>query len=325
MNSKKIIQKKALQKIINPLLVIAIAMITYTLLPFGNTLHPISLDSIWDCSSEYSDKIVTVNVDSLYYTGYSVSHTFNRTYGYYYTISDDKCSFVLIPIKDTPKEKLKNYKLYGKVVHKSEIDSFSAMVKNLSTDLNWNVSGIYSYTPDFIICNNEYHPVFLPLALLLLIIGIIVSAIIILLSVIHIVIPKTYNFCPGVNTGIRKKILEDINTDFNDEYLFSDNHTVVTKNHVFIEDTHKVYYLPLDMLIWAYRMGKPSGLFFKKTNVKFSLFITLKNGKTIVVPGFSGDSSHLFLTVLKDLDRGIILGYTDEKSIAVKQYIQSNS
>ncbi|MCR5836156.1 MAG: hypothetical protein K6G88_06610 [Lachnospiraceae bacterium] len=307
---------------IGPILVIALSILAFVLLPFDNTFNSVSLNSIWECSSNYSEKIVITKVDSLYYTGYSVSHTFNKTFGYYYAIDDDKCFFVLIPVNHTPAKSLTDYRLAGKVVHKSQVESYSPMIKNLASDLNWNIAGLYTYSPDYVICSNEYHPLFFLGASIILLAGIITSLIMIILLLSYIIVPESYNFCPGATKAEKLYALNHIATDKSENILFDDSHIILTDSYLFFDNSHKVLFFPLNYIIWAYRMGTTGKNIFKRNTPKFSLILTLRSGKTVTFPEFSGDSSHAFLSVLHSLHRGIILGYTDEKRDAAKQLVQ---
>ncbi len=313
-----------LRKMIGPVLVIAISVLAFVLLPFDNTFNPVSLGSIWDCSSNYSEKIITTKVDSLYYTGYSVSHTFNKTFGYYYAIDDNRCFFVLIPVSHTPTTSLTDYRLSGKVVHKSQVESYSPMIKNLASDLNWNIAGLYTYSPDYVICSNEYHPLFFLGTAIILLSGIIASLIMIILLLLYFIVPERYNFCPGATIAEKQYALNHIATGKSENILFDDAKIILTDSYLFFDNSHRVFFFPITYIIWAYRMGAPNRNIFKRDTPKFSLILTLKSGKTVTFQGLSGDSSHEFLSVLHSLHSGIILGYTDEKSASAKQLIQQS-
>lgn len=158
---------------IYPSVILVVIVCLFIILPFSEIFTPDNLGNIWSNEKDIPNhNYVHTTVEELHYSGYNVSHFGKGEFGYYYTLKDNKCIFVLIPVSDTPEETLKDYDLYGKVINSDDSNSFDNLLESLASDLNWSTSGLKSVTYDFIISNADYHPIMYICLFLLLLIGV---------------------------------------------------------------------------------------------------------------------------------------------------------
>lgn len=324
MNITSQIKKISLANLIYPGIILLVVAVFFIFLPFGNPFHPTRLENILDCQNkDYENTFVVATVDNLYYTGYNVSYLFGKDYGYYYVLENDKCIFVLIPTLDKPEEHIKDYTIYGRVAKITNSSSAHSMISGLADDLNWSIAGIRNISGNHIINNADYHPFLFLLVLILLLIGIVLSTYLIIINLMHYKEPSTYSLCPHTDASDRKRLIEKAENELNNNLILNLGDLYLTE-HYFIElNKRKVIVLPLMRLVWGYRMGTLNYKIRHKIP-RYNLFFTLTSGDVTVIVNKSSEDTRLMLEAIRELNYGIILGYTDSKRKKAKELIRKS-
>lgn len=306
---------------IYPAILLVTAILFLVLLPFQENFAPQKLESVWDYKSNDSSSYVYTTVDELYYSGYNISRAFSSDYGYYYTIKDNRCLFVLIPVSSTPEETLENYKIYGHIVNTSEKDTFKDMVAYLAEDLNWNERGLQEITADYLISNADYYPLLYFILFVLLMICTIFALYLIAIDFIHYRNPASYPVCPRMDSKDTKRLITKAEKELKENVILNLDDLYLTE-HYFIEfNNNKVVILPLMRVVWGYRMGTLNYKLRHKI-AQYNLFFTLKSGDVIVISNKSSEQTQQMLEAIRQMNLGIILGYTDTKRKKAKELMK---
>lgn len=322
MNISGQIKKISLTNLIYPAVILSVVAVFFIILPFRGAFRPMHLDNIWESQNNtYENEFVYTTVDNLYYTGYNVSRLFRQDYGYYYAMKDEKCIFVLIPTDTKPKENITDYKIYGRIIPSKNNNSYNRMISELAEDLNWSEAGLEKVSGTYIVSAAEYHPFIYLFTFLLLLAGLILAAYLIVVNMRHYKRPETYPLCPHTDSADRKRLIEKAEKELDDNFILNLNDLYLTE-HFFIEfNKRKVIVLPLMRIVWGYRMGTINYKISHKVP-KYNLFFTLKSGDTAVILNKSSEDTRLMLEAIRELNYGIILGYTDSKRKKAKELIK---
>lgn len=324
MNITNQIKKISITNLIYPAIIVFVVAVFFITLPFGSVFSPTKLDSIWDSQKkDYEYNFVYTSIDNLYYTGYDVSRFLGSDYGYYYILKDEKCIFVLIPTGSKPKEHIKNYNIYGRVTPASDSSSFNKMLPNLAEDLNWSESGLRNISGQYIINNTDYHPLLFIFVFLILLIGVALAVYLVVMNIRHYNDTSTYHICPHTNPSDRKRLIEKAENELNNNLIINLGDLYLTE-HFFIEfNRKKVIILPLMRIVWGYRMGTLNYKIRHKVPT-YNLFFTLTSGDIAVITNKSSEETRLMLEAIRELNYGVILGYTDSKRKKAKELIKKS-
>ena len=145
-------------KIIFPAFFIILSIILLLLIPFYNIFFPKSINSTKNIEGLDSRKesYVEFNLQNLYYSNYSYFIDEREAGYYYYTIENNKATFVLISSKNlsSPEDVIDNYTGYARL---SDFNpTHNQMLSYLAKDLNWTSKGITESSSNLIINEFEY-------------------------------------------------------------------------------------------------------------------------------------------------------------------------
>lgn len=321
LNINEQIKKVALKNMIFPIILLVVAIFFLIFLPFRENFAPQKLESVWDYKSNSNSSYIYTTVDELYYSGYNISRPFSSDYGYYYTLKDNRCLFVLIPVSSTPAETLNDYRLYGHVINTSAKDTFNHMITYLANDLNWNAQGIKEITADYLISNADYYPLLYFIFFILLLICTFFAICHITIGLIHYRNPASYPLCPHMDSKDKKRLILKAEQELAENIILNLEDLYLTE-HYFIEfNNNKIVILPLMRIVWGYRMGTLNYKLHHKI-AHYNLFFTLKSGEVIAISNKSSEQTQQMLEEMRSMNLGIILGYTDNKRKKAKALIK---
>ena len=90
-----------------PIIILIFCVAILIWLPFFSVFHPEKVSDIYNINHE--TRYVNATVSTLYYSGYDLVGAVGQKYGYYYSLEEHQCIFVLVPISNQPQNTLNNY------------------------------------------------------------------------------------------------------------------------------------------------------------------------------------------------------------------------
>jgi len=237
-----------------PLFLCAIMMIIFILCPFISVFHPDTVNDIHKVTSQ--DGYVKIKAKKLYYTGYNLEKSGGSLYGYYYSIKDGKSVFAIIPIEGVPQKVIKNYEFKARITKPNR--AFKKMLESYMNDLNWNVDSFSKVNADFILSNADYYPSFYMVLLWIVLVIFLISMKKSVSRLIAIANPYIYPVCSFIGKKEQKALIDDAQYELDSENYIQINDMYITENYFIDLGKTKVSIIPLDEIVWCYRMGEIS-------------------------------------------------------------------
>ncbi|MFQ9514668.1 MAG: hypothetical protein ACLRZ9_02460 [Eubacterium sp.] len=287
--------------------------------PFINIFHPTNIDDIHKVDS--SDSYVNVTADTLHYTGYNLIKTSGTNYGYYYALKNDHCIFAIIPIDNTPQTEIHNYTFKAKVMKPDR--TYKKMLSAFSKDLNWNADGLSGVTLGFVLSNADYHPVlymiFLWIVLLILLISIKKS----FEAITCYVNPVMYPVCTFLGKHVQKELIDEAQEELSSDNYLQINSMYITENYFIDLDKSRISIIPLNEIVWCYRLGTMS-LNPKVHEPEYSICFTILSGAVITAKHKTSDEALELINAIRATEYNIIIGHSDSKRKQAKKIIYNN-
>ena len=299
-----------------PLFLCAIMMIIFILCPFISVFHPDTVNDIHKVTSQ--DGYVKIKAKKLYYTGYNLEKSGGSLYGYYYSIKDGKSVFAIIPIERVPQKVIKNYEFKAKITKPNR--AFKKMLESYMNDLNWNVDSFSKVNADFILSNADYHPSFYMVILWIVLVIFLISMKKSVSRLIAIANPYIYPVCSFIGKKEQKALIDDAQYELDSENYIQINDMYITENYFIDLGKTKVSIIPLDEIVWCYRMGEIS-LNPKDTAPEFSICFMILTGSVITAKHKSSDEALELINAIRATGYEIIIGHSESKRKEAKRIV----
>lgn len=299
-----------------PLFLCAIMMIIFILCPFISVFHPDTVNDIHKVTSQ--DDYVKIKAKKLYYTGYNLEKSGGSLYGYYYSIKDGKSVFAIIPIEGVPQKVIKNYEFKAKITKPNR--AFKKMLESYMNDLNWNVDSFSKINADFILSNADYHPSFYMVILWIVLVIFLISMKKSISRLIAIANPYIYPVCSFIGKKEQKALIDDAQYELDSENYIQINDMYITENYFIDLGKTKVSIIPLDEIVWCYRMGEIS-LNPKDTAPEFSICFMILSGSVITAKHKSSDEALELINAIRATGYEIIIGHSESKQKEAKRIV----
>ena len=308
------IRTVARNKLPIPVCLCVLMIIIFIICPFVSVFHPTSVNDIHKVTSK--DEYVKVKAKKLYYTGYNLEKFGGELYGYYYSIQDGKSVFAIIPTDDTPQEVIKNYEFTAKVAKPDH--SFKKMQESYMNDLNWNVASFSKINAPFILSNADYHPVFFIIFFWIILVIFLISLKKIVSCFLAITNPYIYPVCTFIGKQEQKLLIDDAQFELDSENYIQINDMFITENYFIDLGKTKVSIIPLDEIVWCYRMGEIS-LNPRDTAPEFSICFMILSGSIISAKHKSSDEALELINAIRATGYEIIIGHSESKRREAKR------
>ena len=304
------------KKMIFPAFMIVIMMIILIICPFINIFHPLKMDNIY--SIKESDSYVNVTADTLHYSGYNLITYGNSQYSYYYALKDNKCIFTIIPTDVNPETVLYNYSFKAKVIKPNK--AYNKMLTAFARDLNWNEKDLTTVAGTFLLSNADYHPVIYMFLFWIVLIILFVSIKNFFSAVIGFINPSFYPVCTFLGKHAQKALIDDATLELNSENYLQINSMYITENYFIDFDKKKVSIIPLNEIVWCYRLGTLS-LNPKKEDPEYALCFTILSGSSITAKHKTSDEALEAINAIRATEYDIIIGHSESKRKRAKRII----
>lgn len=299
-----------------PLFLCAIMMIIFILCPFISVFHPDTVNDIHKVTSQ--DGYVKIKAKKLYYTGYNLEKSGGSLYGYYYSIKDGKSVFAIIPIEGVPQKVIKNYEFKARITKPNR--AFKKMLESYMNDLNWNVDSFSKVNADFILSNADYYPSFYMVLLWIVLVIFLISIKKSVSRLIAIANPYIYPVCSFIGKKEQKALIDDAQYELDSENYIQINDMYITENYFIDLGKTKVSIIPLDEIVWCYRMGEIS-LNPKDTAPEFSICFMILTGSVITAKHKSSDEALELINAIRATGYEIIIGHSESKQKEAKRIV----
>ena len=299
-----------------PLCVVIIMLTILLLCPFLLIFHPEKADNLYAIKS--TDSYVNVTADILHYSGYNLIKTGQKEYGYYYGLKDDHCVFVIIPVDKTPKTELKNYSFKGKIIRPNS--TYREMLSAFSKDLNWNENSLKKITGNFVISNADYHPVRYMILLWCVLIIFLIALKKLLGNIAGYLNPYLYPVCTFLGKKEQKAFIDDAQYELNSENFLQINSMYITENYFIDLGKTKVSIIPLNEIVWCYRLGE-SRQKGRNHSPEYALCFTILSGSVIMAKHKTSDEALEVINAIRATEYDIIIGHSESKRREAKKII----
>lgn len=313
-NISQKIQNVCMRKLpISTLMIISMTVLLIAC-PFINIFHPADINDIFKIKEDNS--YVNVTADKLYYTGYNLIQNGSRNYSYYYALKDGKCIFVIIPADDDVKPVLYDYKFKAKLIKPDK--SYAKMLSGFSKDLNWNEKALSGVSAGFILSNADYHPTIYMILMWIILIILFINIKKLFEALCGIITPSTYPVCTFLGRRKQKKLIDSAQVELSSENYLQINSMYITENYFIDLGNTNISVIPLNKIVWCYRLGTVS-LNPLKHKPDYSLYFTIINGSVIIARHKTSDEALELINALRATEYDIIIGHSDTKRKRAKK------
>lgn len=303
-------------RLIIPLTVAVIMILIFIICPFISVFHPENVKDIYSVTND--NDYVKVKADILYYTGYDLVTSGDADYGYYYGIKDGKSIFTIIPINNTPQKILKNYQFTAKVIYPNK--AYKKMLSAFTKDINWNTKSLEEVNSNIVLSNADYHPVFYIIFLWIVIVTFLICVKKIVSSICGITNPYMYPVCTFLGKEQQKLLIDEASFELSTENYIQINDMYITENFFIDLSKTKVSIIPLNEIIWCYRMGEFS-FNPKDTSPEFTICFMLLSGSVVSAKHKSSDEALELINAIRATDYEIIIGHSEMKRREAKRIV----
>ena len=312
----KKIRTVCIKKLSIPTILCILMLIIFVLCPFVSVFHPDTVNDIHQVTSK--NKYVKVKADELYYTGYNLEKTGGSLYGYYYAIKNGKSVFAIIPIDGTPQEVVKNYTFKAKVTRPNR--AFKKMLNSYVNDLNWNSDSLSKVNAPFVLSNADYNVLFYIILLWVILVIFLISLKKVISCLLGMFNPYIYPVCTFIGKQEQEILIDDAQYELESENYIQINDMYITENYFIDLGKTKVSIIPLDEIVWCYRMGEIS-LSPKDTAPEFSICFMILSGSVITAKHKSSDEALELINAIRATGYEIIIGHSEEKRREAKRIV----
>lgn len=218
--------------------------------------------------------------------------------------------FAIIPIEGVPQKVIKNYEFKAKITKPNR--AFKKMLESYMNDLNWNVDSFSKVNADFILSNADYYPSFYMVLLWIVLVIFLISMKKSISRLIAIANPYIYPVCSFIGKKEQKALIDDAQYELDSENYIQINDMYITENYFIDLGKTKVSIIPLDEIVWCYRMGEIS-LNPKDTAPEFSICFMILTGSVITAKHKSSDEALELINAIRATGYEIIIGHSESK------------
>lgn len=315
-NITKRIRTVCRKKLRIPAALCILMIVVFILCPFISVFHPDAINDIHQVTSD--NDYVKVKAEHLYYTGYNLEKAGGSLYGYYYSIKDGKSIFAVIPIEETPKDVVTNYEFKAKVTYPDR--TFQKMLESYMNDLNWNVDSLSEVNADFILSNADYNPLYYMIFLWIVLVIFFIALKKIISYILAVINPYIYPVCTFIGKNEQEVLIEDAQYELESGNYIQINDMYITENYFIDLSRTKISIIPLDEIVWCYRMGEIS-LNPRDTAPEFSICFMILSGSVITARHKSSDEALELINAIRATGYEIIIGHSEEKRKEAKRIV----
>lgn len=305
-----------------PLLYLAALMILW----FATPIHYMAFPNNYhgDCSLPelFSNKEYYLQIDlqDLYFTGYT-KKWLDRTDGYYYyTMLGDDCVVVLLSPEDSQQglSVIEDISIRCKILrHSTAADH---LLTHLSEDLNWNKDGISSTISPYMLSQPDATDWNTVLAILLYVGTGMYALISVLLYTLFILFPVLSPPCRRLSAyGRPSRLLAQAEEELKTLPQLATDDMFITE-HFFIETSNfGVAIVPIASIIWIYKYSTLHKFLWHHFSISYTLHITAEKRRYIRCPKNTKTDIDGIMDYLAEANHNILVGFSEENRLKVEK------
>ncbi len=317
------IRKSSLVNIAVATVILTVVLVLAFNIPFNKVLNLQYIDSVAKVSDSHLKGVdyAELTIGELKYTGYDYYRRGKRYASYYYNITNNTCTFVLVENKGKEvKTSLKDHSSKARLIdNNSKTDELTTL---LAKDLNWTPEGLKSITSTVMVDETLYHSTrYLYLAVSLLVILVFIS--LFLISNLFIMIFPAFHpscrYLEKLTNG--KKDIGTVSIEVRNRIILKTDNLILTKHYLINTSLFNFEIVPIGRIIWAYEHSKWHHILWHKTKLSYTLSILY--GHKILIDSTKNTKEDIdrILDYFEENYDSIIIGYTEENRIlAQKKY-----
>ena len=274
----KHIRKIVIRNFFFPVILFIAALVFFSLIPAGSLGSVKQVHGNEEIIDAYKNgaEFVHCSFDTLYYSNFDYYKGDDIAGYYYYSLEEDSCVFVLVPISSFPNgEKtdiLRDYSATAMLVRKD--DSFKSFLENFAADIGWNTSGLNSITASFSVdqvTGNTiayYFIFFITIFVMIACAGLIVTEIVFLAKpVYHISLSRLKSF------GRSRFDLDAIEEELQNDCRLHIESVYITSNFLIELGRFSLDVIPIENIVWFYHFSHYRHAFSIYAPLTFSLCV----------------------------------------------------
>lgn len=309
------IKKLYRQKLYSPILYLLLLIILWLYLPISSILFPKAVDAGETLAELYhsDDHYIRITLTDLKFTGYT-QEALGQTRGYYYyTMQDDSCHFVLL----SPHTSEEGLPEIDRVTFNAKIQktspSYMDFLDKLSSDLNWTVSGIRTFSPDYYISEPGFRHGYSLFLILLYIATGAYALLSIILYLIYIRFPWLAPPCKQLQRfGSPKKLLAQAEEELATLPQLATEDMFITE-HFFIEiSTNGIAFVPIREIIWIYKHSTLHKIFWYHFSISYTMCISARKKLYIQCPKNQKSDIDGIIDYLAEANHDILVGFSEK-------------
>lgn len=322
------IRKTSIRHFLLPIIPIVLATLLLVTLPYRELFWPQNVNTSKEAVKAYEagSKYVSVQPDTLYYSGYDIVTDDDNVIGaFYYDISEsNQCTFYLLEVDKSKRQETINKSTY--LVKFENIDGlFDNMLELLATDLEWNYADLKKVTTPVVMIetHNEiwmYHGSFFALILVLT-----YGAYVFLSNLMYALVPVLH---PAV-----RKIKKFMGYDSYKELSMDLDYQVVTEvsqaGGMYITEKYFIHLgsfyvniVPLSEIVFVYKHGQLQNLPGMHFKIKYTFHVRGNKKFRCACPGKNKEDVEFILDYFRENFPDILNGYSDENKKLAQEAIK---
>ncbi len=298
-----------------PLILLLTLIVIGIFTPVRSLLFPTDINqgvSLKDLE-EYGVEYINVDIDNLYFTGYT-SERFGKTVGYYYYTDwgDDYVFVLLSPAKcEQGNPMIGNIQVHGAIVHEGE--DLDSLFKYLASDLNWTYDGISAKMSHYIISQ----PVAVGIPSYTMGVVYVFAWIFTVISLVGFLVFVSVPYtCPAIQSlrgyGNPKDILRDAENELLEFPQLVTEEVYITPNYFIVISHYGIALVPLAQIVWIYKHTPMKRFFGRFKKIEYALYVETENRHLIHCPRIRQTDLDGIIDYMMEANQNMLVGYTEE-------------
>ena len=308
------------KRMIAPAALLVFLIILYLVLPIRSLFNPVpytDLDSA-EARHKAGTNYVNASLSNLYFTGYR-KMIFGQTYGYYYySVTGNECTLILLSGKTCEQgvPSIEKLDFLARITEKTP--SEDRLIGLLARDLSWNEAGLSKNVSSFILNEPKANG---PVAILL--------KITIFFSIFFAIVTMALNFLyayfPVTSPPVRRlslygnamRLLNKAERELSTLPQLATEDMYITQNF-FIETAQSgIAIVPIKEIMWIYKYSTLHKLLWHVFTISYTLYITTTHRQVIKCPKNQKSDIDGIMDYLAEANHDILTGFSEENREAV--------
>lgn len=288
--------------------------------PLPNLLQPVPAVSLQDLDTLYGTQkpYFTLEVSSLYYTGYDYLRNGRPHGSIYYDLTDNICRFFILEYngQEAPESILTDTRIRGKLIYDSQL--LEDLIENMSKELNWTPAGVKETVFPYLVSSVHLMSFNEIIFYLCLAFVLITSAADLLRSIFLFLFPYSSPALSHMGKGraAKKGNLELFAGQLERTGSIPRNGIMVTDDFLFYLDYLHMKIIPVKSVAWVYTHNRLRRFFHWKLNMTQMLHIATVNRRYYDWPNRRNHDGERIIARLKEINPDILTGYSEQNKNA---------